>query len=80
MGSDVVFWTCFALFVGPVLAGIGLVILRYQFDRGTWWSWALMLIGGFLLYRWLNGPNSPLTAHPTPTPIPTPKVHLHIPH
>jgi hypothetical protein len=69
MGTDVIFWSCMAVFVGPIVAAVALVLLRYQFNRGTWWSWGLMLFCIYLLYHWLSGPNSPLK---TPTPSPTP--------
>lgn len=48
-------WGAVALFVGPILAGIALILLRWVFNNGYFLQ-ALLVSGlvGYLVYRHLH--------------------------
>jgi 4-hydroxybenzoate polyprenyltransferase len=50
MEQDVASWGAIAIFVGPILAGVALIFLRWQMERGPWWTWPLLVIAGIMGY------------------------------
>lgn len=66
MDQHIALWAGLAIFLGPILAGAALVFLRWQMDRGPWWTW-LVLIGagvlGYFGYQRTSAPPSTLSTH-----------------
>lgn len=53
--EQVLGWSAVAIFVGPIVAAVGLVGLRWLMNKGTIFHWLALGVAGYLLWRKFHG-------------------------